>query len=426
VTSQRRLRPTDSNTGSPLPASSQRGLCRAVWGPGCGGPARHDRWAIRGGGTLRILNLGGDVGRRERWATHDPAAARVLAGVSRSEKCYIGKRVTVGGPMQRREFITLLGGAALALPGRVDAQQRSMPLIGYLSGRSPAESTRIVAAFHQGLQDAGFVEGQNVAIESRFAEGDFDRLPTLTNELVRRGVDVLVAAGGNVTVVKAKPVVPTTIPIVFAMGGDPVKLGVVASLNKPGGNITGVSFLVNQLGVKEIELLHELVPNALTIGFLVNPNNPSLDPDMQGAKEAADAFGTSLIVVKAATEGEIEGAFTNFAQQHVDALFVHSDPFFVDKRQNIGLLAMRTKLPAISQLREFAAAGALATYGTSITEANRQLGVYTAKVLRGTKPADLPVILSTRFELTINLRTAMALGLTVSPSLLARADEVIE
>ena len=328
--------------------------------------------------------------------------------------------------MKRREFIALIGGAATVWPGRVDAQQRSMPLIGYLSGRSPAESTRIVAAFHQGLKDAGFVEGHNVIIESRFADGNFDRLPTLTSELVRRGVDVLVAAGGNVTVIKARPVVPATIPIVFVMGGDPVRLGVVASLNKPGGNITGVSFLVNQLGVKEIELLHELVPNASTIGFLVNPNNPSLEPDMKGANEAANAFGRRLVVVKASTEAEIERAFTSLVQQHVKALFVHSDPFFVDQRQTIVSFAMRNKLPAVSQLRDFAVAGALATYGTSITDANRQLGVYTAKVLRGTKPADLPVVLSTRFELTTNLRTAKALGLEVPPTLLARADEVIE
>jgi ABC-type uncharacterized transport system substrate-binding protein len=224
--------------------------------------------------------------------------------------------------MRRRTFITLLGGAAMAWPGRVDAEQRSMPLIGYLSGRSPAQSARIVAAFNQGLKDAGFVKGQNVSIESRFADGDFDRLPMLTSELVRRGVDVLVATGGNVTVVKARPVVPATIPIVFAMGGDPVKLGVVASLNKPGGNITGVSFLVNQLEVKEIELLHELVPNASTIGFLVNPNNPSLDLDMKGAKESADAFGGRLVVLQASTESEIEGAFTSLAQQHVETLFV--------------------------------------------------------------------------------------------------------
>jgi ABC-type uncharacterized transport system substrate-binding protein len=328
--------------------------------------------------------------------------------------------------MRRRKFITLLGGAAMAWSGRVDAQQRSMPLIGYLSGRSPAQSARIVAAFNQGLKDAGFVKSQNVSIESRFADGDFDRLPTLTSELVRRGVDVLVATGGNVTVVKARPVVPATIPIVFAMGGDPVKLGVVASLNKPGGNITGVSFLVNQLEVKEIELLHELVPNASTIGFLVNPNNPSLDLDMKGAKESADAFGRRLVVLKASTEGEIEETFTSLVQQHVQTLFVHSDPFFVDQRQTIVSLAMQKKLPVVSQLRDFAVAGALASYGTSITDANRQLGVYTAKVIRGTKPADLPVVLSTRFELTINLNTAKALGLIVPPSLLARADEVIE
>jgi putative ABC transport system substrate-binding protein len=293
-------------------------------------------------------------------------------------------------------------------------------------GRSPAESAHIVTAFREGLKEGGFVEGQNVIIESRFADGDFDRLPALATELVGRGVNVIVAAGGTVTVAKAKPVVPTTIPIVFVMGGDPVALGVVASLNRPGGNITGVSFLVNQLAAKEIELLHELVPHASTIGFLVNPGDPNLKTDMNGAKEAADTFGMKLVVANASTESEIESAFTSLVQQNVDGLFVDVDPFLADQRKNISALALRNKLPTVSQLREFSAAGGLVSYGTSLIEANHQLGVYTGKVLKGTRPSDLPVLLSTKFELIINGKTAKALGITVPGSLIARADEVIE
>jgi putative ABC transport system substrate-binding protein len=283
-----------------------------------------------------------------------------------------------------------------------------------------------VAAFRQGLQEAGFVDGQNVVIESRFAEGNFDRLPALAADLVRRQVHVLVATGGTVSVVKAKPVVPTTIPIVFAMGGDPVNLGVVASLARPGGNITGVSFLVNELAAKSVEMLHELVPKATVIGFLVNPNDPNAESDMTGARTAADAFRLKLVVAKASTESEIDTAFTTFVQQQVAALFVDTEPFFTDQREKIVALAARHALPAVYQLREFAVAGSLMTYGTSVTDANRLLGVYTGRVLKGTKPADLPVMQSTKFELIINLKTAKALGLDVPPSILLFADEVIK
>jgi ABC-type uncharacterized transport system substrate-binding protein len=299
-------------------------------------------------------------------------------------------------------------------------------VIGYLSSRSPNESAHIVAAFRQGLQEAGFVDGQNVVIESRFAEGNFDRLPALAADLVRRQVHVLVATGGTVSVVKAKPVVPTTIPIVFAMGGDPVNLGVVASLARPGGNITGVSFLVNELAAKSVEMLHELVPKATVIGFLVNPNDPNAESDMTGARTAADAFRLKLVVAKASTESEIDTAFTTFVQQQVAALFVDTEPFFTDQREKIVALAARHALPAVYQLREFAVAGGLMTYGTSVTDANRLLGVYTGRVLKGTKPADLPVMQSTKFELIINLKTAKALGLDVPPSILLLADEVIK
>ncbi len=327
--------------------------------------------------------------------------------------------------MKRRQFI-VVAAATIATIVRAKGEHGANPVIGYLSARSAAESADIVAAFKEGLRQSGLVEGRNVRIESRFASGDFERLPALADELVSRGIDVLVAAGGNITVLKAKPVVPRTIPIVFVMGGDPVKLGVVASLNKPGGNVTGVSFLINELGVKEIELLHELVPNSFKIGFLINPENPSFQPDIVGAKQAVERFGGRLVQAEASSEGEIEAAFTRFAEEDVDSLFVHSDPFFADQRDRIVFLAMQHKLPLVSQLREFATVGALASYGTSIVEANRQLADYTAKILNGIRPAELPVLLSTKFHLIINLKTAKALGLTVPAGVLARADEVIE
>jgi ABC-type uncharacterized transport system substrate-binding protein len=327
--------------------------------------------------------------------------------------------------MRRRELITLLATAAgWPLAGR--AQQKRMPVIGYLSSRSPSDSAHIIAAFHQGLSETGFLDKQNVLIESRFALGNFDRLRELAADLVNRQVDVLVATGGTVSVVKAKSVVPTTVPIVFAMGGDPVKLGIVASLNRPGSNITGVSFLVNGLAGKEIELLHDLVPKAAVIGFLVNPKDPNTESDTRDVEAAAATFGQNVVIAKASTESEIDSAFASFVEHRVGALFVDTEPFFTDQRAKIVGLAARYALPAVYQLREFVVAGGLVAYGTSITAANRQLGVYTGTVLKGAKPADLPVIQSARFELIINLKTAKALGLEIPPVLLARADEVIE
>jgi len=328
--------------------------------------------------------------------------------------------------VDRRAFIGTLTGGLLAAPLAAQAQQPAKPVIGYLSSRSPTESADIVAAFHQGLREAGFVDKQNVLIESRFAEGHFDRLPELAADLVRRRVDVIVATGGTVSVVKAKPVVPATIPIVFAMGGDPVKLGVVASLNRPGDNITGVSFLINRLAGKMVEFLHDMVPKAAVIGFLVNPKDPNADSDTREVQAAADVFGQKLAVAKASTVGEIDSAFATFVERRVAALFVDTDPFLADQGVKIVALAAKHALPAVSQLRIFAAAGGLASYGTSLTAANRQLGVYTGRVLKGTKPSDLPVIQSTTFELVINLKTAKALGLTIPPSLLQRADQVID
>jgi putative ABC transport system substrate-binding protein len=326
--------------------------------------------------------------------------------------------------MRRRAFIAALGGAA-AWPMVARAQQPAMPVIGYLSSRSPSDSEQIVASFRQGLKDAGFVDGQNVTIEYRFAEGNFDRLPALAADLVRRQVNVLVATGGTVTVIKAKPVVPSSIPIVFAMGGDPVKLGIVPSLNRPGENITGVSFLINGLAAKSVELLHELVPKAGVIGFLVNPD-PNTESETKDAQATAAVFGQKLVVVRASAESDFEAAFKDLVQQQVTALFVEPDPFFTDQRSKVVALTARHSLPAVYQLREFAIAGGLASYGTSVTDANRQIGVYSGRILKGTKPGDLPVVQSTKFDLIINLKTAKALGIQIPAQLLARADEVIE
>ena len=338
---------------------------------------------------------------------------------------WFGSWARRGRDVRRRDFISVLGGAA-AWPFAAKAQHPPLPVIGYLSSRSPGNSANIVAAFREGLAEAGFIDEQNVLIESRFAEGDFERLPTLAAELVRRQVNVLVATGGTVSVVKAKPVVPPTIPVVFAMGGDPIKLGIVASLNRPGDNITGVSFLINGLAPKVIELLHQLVPKAGVIGLLIDPKDPNSASDTREAQIAADTLGLKTVLAKASTEGEIDSAFTTLVEGQVAAIFVEPDPLFVDQSKRIAELAVRYALPAVSQLRSFAEAGGLASYGTSITAANRQLGVYTGRVLKGTKPADLPVVQSTRFELVINLKTAKALGLEVPWTVSLRADEVIE
>jgi putative tryptophan/tyrosine transport system substrate-binding protein len=329
--------------------------------------------------------------------------------------------------MKRREFITLLGGAAAAAWPRVArGQQAGMPVIGYLSTRSPDESAHIVTAFRNGLSEIGYFPGQNVAIEYRFAEGHYDRLSGLAADLVRRSVNVLVATGGTASAIAAKPIMPATVPLVFAMGGDPVELGIVSSLARPGGNATGVSFLVNALAAKQIELLRELAPRAVVIGFLVNPNSPNLASEMKEAQSAVTTFGHKLVVVEVSTESEFDQAFETLVQARVAALFVEVDAFFTDRRAKIAALAAQNGLPAIYALREFVGAGGLMSYGTSITDANRQIGIYTGRILKGTKPAELPVVQSTRFELVINLKAAKALGLEIPPTLLTRADEVIE
>src|SRR5262245_58888209 len=272
----------------------------------------------------------------------------------------------------------------------------------------------------------GFVEGQNVAIEYRFAEGQIDRVPGLASDLVRRSVNVFVATGGTGSVFKAKPVVPSTIPIVFAMGGDPVKLGIVASLARPGDNITGVSFLLSDVAAKQVELLHELVSRGAAIGFLVNPKDPTSEAATKDAHAAAGALGHKLVTVNASSGTEIEPAFAALAQRKISAVFVNADPLYTVNSQKIVALADRHRMLTVTSTEGFAADGGLISYGTSINEANRQLGVYTGRVLKGARPGDLPVVQSTKFHLAINLKTAKALGLTIPQSLLLRADQIIQ
>jgi putative tryptophan/tyrosine transport system substrate-binding protein len=326
--------------------------------------------------------------------------------------------------MRRREFLALVGGAVTG-PLAVRAQQQ-IPVIGYLSSRSPGDSSHIIAAFRKGLGEVGFIDGRNVAIESRFADSHLDRLPALAAELVGRRVNVVVATGGTSSAVAAKPVIPATIPMVFAMGGDPVKLGIVDGLAQPGGNVTGIAFLVNALTAKHLQLLQELAPKAKAIGFLVNPNDPNSSSDIKQAQDAAQLLGHRLVLVNAAAASEVELAFATLEKEKVEALFVQVGPFTTDQRKKIAELAARHPLPAIYALREFVDAGGLMSYGTSITDANRQLGIYAGRVLKGTKPAELPVMQSTTFELVINLKSAKAQGITIPQSILLRADEVVE
>jgi len=327
--------------------------------------------------------------------------------------------------MKRRELIFLLGGAALAWPLSARAQQKAMPVIGFLSGTSPGPAAPNVAAFRQGLSATGYVEGQNIAIEYRWAEFRYDQLPRLAADLVGRPVDVIVTQGGIPPIQAAKSAT-STIPIVFVVGVDPVALGLVASFARPGGNLTGLSMLTAELNPKRLELLSELVPQAGVIALLVNPNNPRAARLIADMQEAARAMGVQLPILKAGSETEIDAAFASLVELHAGALVVGNDPFFNNRREQLVALASRHAVPAIYEWREFAASGGLISYGTSLTSVYRQSGIYAGKILNGAKPADLPVQQPTKFELVINLKTAKALGLTVPQSILARADEVIE
>ena len=327
--------------------------------------------------------------------------------------------------IERRCFISLIGAVIVAPPLSTRAQQPATRVIGFLNNLSPGAITRPVAAFREGLKETGYIEGHNLVIEYRWAESHDDRLLEMAADLVRRQVAVIVATGGGASALAAKAVT-TTIPIVFSSATDPVELGLVVSLNRPGGNATGVHVMTNSLEAKRLGLLHELVPNAAAISVLVNPGTPGADSQLTEAETAAQALARKIQVLRAHNEPELDRAFATLAEDHADALLVAADPFFNTHRQQIVALAARYAIPAIYEFREFAAAGGLMSYGISLSDAYRQVGLYTGKILQGAKVADLPVMQPTKFELVINVKTAQALGLEIPATLLARADEVIE
>ena len=335
----------------------------------------------------------------------------------------LGVALGFEGQMRRRAFIRMIAGSAVAWPLTARAQQPAMPVVGFLSSRSATDSALQVAAFRQALSEAGYVEGRNVAVDYRWAEGQYDRLRGMAEQLVGRQVSVIFAGGPAAHVAK---VATRSIPIVFVSGEDPVKFGLVASFNKPGGNVTGVTTFNAVLGSERFELLHELVPNAAIVALLVNPQYPSAESEIREMQAAAHSIGRNLVVLNASTESEIDAAFVELAQQGVGGLIVTGDPFFVSRREKLVALAARHMLPTIYVQREFAVAGGLIGYGTNITDAYRQAGIYAGRILKGAKPADLPVVQPTKFDFVINLKTAKVLGLDISPKLLALASEVIE
>ena len=327
--------------------------------------------------------------------------------------------------LKRREFIVLLGSGSVTWPLAARAQQSAAPVIGFLSSRSPAEAQAAVNAFRSGLGEVGFFEGKNVTIEFRWAEGHYERLPALATELVDRKVSVIAATGGDVSALAAKAAT-TTIPIVFTAGGDAVKSGLVSSFNRPGGNITGVNLFYTEMGAKRLELLRLLIPNASAIAMLVNPNSPTTSTDQKNVLAAARSIGAQVSVFAASDESDFERAFANMVEQKILALLIGDDPFLFSQRDQLVRLSARHAIPTIYFSREFVDDGGLISYGTSITNGYRQTGFYVGRILRGDKVDDLPVLQPTKFELVINLKTAKALGLEIPPTLLARADEVIE
>ena len=329
--------------------------------------------------------------------------------------------------MRRREFIILLGGGAtVAWPLAARAQQPAMPVVGFVNNRSLEDAARHAARFRKGLEEAGYIDGQNVTVEYHWLDGRYDRLSSVLADLVRRRVAVIAAPGSTPTALAAKAAT-AEIPIVFGVAEDPVKLGLVASLAQPGGNATGVNFFVSEILAKRLGLLHEMVPQAVRIAVLINPaNNPTAEATLQAIPEAARALGLQLAVLKASTSGEIDAAFATLRREQADALFVAPDAFFVTRRLQIALLAMRQGIPTALFSREMVEAGGLMSYGTDVADMFHQVGVMTGQVLKGARPADLPVVQSTKFEFVINLQAAKALGVEVPAGLSARADEVIE